>query len=147
MRGMVFAAGLGTRLRPLTDVLPKPLCPVGPWPLIRYAVETLKAAGIIEIAINTFHLGAKLPAAMGDGSAWGVKITWSHESPDLGSATGGRSPTERGQIRLTHAEARGHRVGRAVGREPVQEPEPFLSDGERPTALARAAVPCRSVAR
>ena len=89
MRGMIFAAGLGTRLRPLTDVLPKPLCPVGPWPLIRYAVETLKAAGIVEIAINTFHLGAKLPEAVGDGSAWGVKITWSHESPAILGTGGG----------------------------------------------------------
>lgn len=89
MRGMIFAAGLGTRLRPLTDVLPKPLCPVGPWPLLRYAVETLKAAGVVEIAINTFHLGAKLPAAVGDGSAWGVKITWSHESPAILGTGGG----------------------------------------------------------
>lgn len=89
MRGMVFAAGLGSRLRPLTDVLPKPLCPVGPWPLVRYAVETLKAAGITEIAINTFHLGAKLPEAIADGSAWGVKITWSHESGSILGTGGG----------------------------------------------------------
>lgn len=89
MRGMVFAAGLGTRLRPLTDVLPKPLCPVGPWPLLRYAIETLKAAGITEIAVNTFHLWQKLPAAVGDGSAWGVKITWSHESPAILGTGGG----------------------------------------------------------
>jgi len=89
MRGMVFAAGLGTRLRPLTDVLPKPLAPVGPWPLLRYAVETLKAAGITEIAVNTFHLGPKLPEAIGDGSSWGVKITWSHESPAILGTGGG----------------------------------------------------------
>ena len=89
MRGMIFAAGLGTRLRPLTDVIPKPLCPVGPWPLLRYAVETLKAAGIVEIAVNTFHLGAKLPEMVGDGSAWGVKIAWSHESPAILGTGGG----------------------------------------------------------
>lgn len=86
---MIFAAGLGTRLRPLTERLPKPLAPVGPWPLVRYAVETLKAAGITEIAINTFHLGEQLPAAIGDGSEWGVRITWSHESPAILGTGGG----------------------------------------------------------
>ena len=86
---MIFAAGLGTRLRPLTDRVPKPLAPVGPWPLLRYAVETLKAAGIVEIAINTFHLGDQLPRAIGDGAEWGVKITWSHEHPAILGTGGG----------------------------------------------------------
>ena len=89
MKGIVFAAGLGTRLRPLTAQLPKPLAPVGPWPLIRYAVETLKAAGVTEIAINTFHLGEQFPKAIGDGSEWGVKITWSHEAPAILGTGGG----------------------------------------------------------
>src|SRR5207245_6876498 len=61
MRAMVFAAGLGTRLKPLSDVVPKPLVPVGPWPLVRYAIETVKAAGITEIAVNVSHLPEALP--------------------------------------------------------------------------------------
>jgi mannose-1-phosphate guanylyltransferase len=89
VKGIVFAAGLGTRLKPLTERIPKPLAPVGPWPLIRYAVETLKAAGITEIAINTFHLGDQLPKAIGDGSEWGVQITWSHEAPAILGTGGG----------------------------------------------------------
>lgn len=89
MRGMVFAAGFGTRLKPLTEVIPKPLAPVGPWPLVRYAVETAKAAGITEIAMNVFHLPDALPAAVGDGSAWGARITWSREGPAILGTGGG----------------------------------------------------------
>ncbi len=89
MTAMVFAAGLGTRLKPLTDLLPKPLAPVGPWPLVRYAVETAKAAGIREIAMNVFHLPDALPEAIGDGSEWGVKITWSREGPSILGTGGG----------------------------------------------------------
>lgn len=89
MRAMVFAAGLGTRLRPLTNVIPKPLAPVGAWPLVRYAVETCKAAGIREIAMNVFHLPDALPKAIGDGSEWGVKITWSREGPAILGTGGG----------------------------------------------------------
>lgn len=89
MKAMVFAAGLGTRLRPLTNVIPKPLAPVGPWPLVRYAAETAKAAGITEIVMNVFHLPEVLPASIGDGSAWGMKITWSKEGPAILGTGGG----------------------------------------------------------
>lgn len=89
MKAMVFAAGLGTRLRPLTNVVPKPLAPVGPWPLVRYAAETAKAAGITEIVMNVFHLPEALPAAIGDGAAWGMKITWSKEGPAILGTGGG----------------------------------------------------------
>ena len=86
---MVFTAGLGTRLRPLTDLIPKPLAPVGPWPLARYAVETMKAAGITDLVLNLFHLPDALPAAIGDGAAWGVHITWSREAPAILGTGGG----------------------------------------------------------
>ena len=89
MRAMIFAAGLGTRLRPLSDVIPKPLAPVGPWPLVRYAVETAKAAGISSIAMNVHHLPDALPAEFGDGARLGVSIRWSREEgPILGTAGG-----------------------------------------------------------
>ncbi len=88
---MVFAAGLGTRLRPLTDAVPKPLAPVGPWPLLRYAVETMKAASITEIVVNLHHLPDAIPAAVGDGTAWGVRITWSREPVLLGTGGGLRN--------------------------------------------------------
>src|SRR5690606_1671417 len=56
MRGMVFAAGLGTRLRPLTERLPKPVVPLLNRPLASYSLERLAALGVQEVAINTHHL-------------------------------------------------------------------------------------------
>lgn len=53
--GVVLAAGLGTRLRPLTDLLPKPLCPVGNVPLVDLAVERVRAAGVADVAVNVHH--------------------------------------------------------------------------------------------
>src|SRR5213075_2290701 len=56
MRSMILAAGLGTRLRPVTDILPKPMVPVCNRPLIAYAVEAFLAAGIDDIVVNLHHL-------------------------------------------------------------------------------------------
>lgn len=81
MRAMILAAGLGTRMRPLTDNTPKPLLVVGGKPLIVWHIEALRAASITEIVINTAWLGHKLEAALGDGRRYGVNIHWSHE-PD-----------------------------------------------------------------
>ena len=79
MKAMILAAGRGERMRPLTDELPKPLLEVGDKPLIVYHIEKLAAAGFEEIIINIAHLGFKIPESLGDGSAWGVKITYSDE--------------------------------------------------------------------
>jgi mannose-1-phosphate guanylyltransferase len=57
---MVLAAGLGTRLRPLTDELPKPLLPLGDRPVLAHVVERLRAAGIVEGAVNSHHLSHKI---------------------------------------------------------------------------------------
>lgn len=81
MRAMILAAGLGTRMRPLTDDTPKPLLEVGGKALIVWHLEALRAAGIRDVVINTAWLGAKLEAALGDGRDFGVTIHWSHE-PD-----------------------------------------------------------------
>ena len=81
MKAMILAAGLGTRMRPLTDNTPKPLLVVGGKPLIVWHIEALRAASITDIVINTAWLGHKLEAALGDGRRYGVKIHWSHE-PD-----------------------------------------------------------------
>ena len=81
MKAMILAAGLGTRMRPLTDDTPKPLLKVGGKPLIVWHLEALRAAGITQVVINTAWLGKKLEQVLADGRSFGVQIHWSHE-PD-----------------------------------------------------------------
>lgn len=88
MKAMILAAGRGERMRPLTDHTPKPLLAVGGKPLIHYHIEALKAAGITDLVINVAHLGEKIEAALGDGSALGVRIVYSRE-PEGALETGG----------------------------------------------------------
>lgn len=88
MKAMILAAGLGNRMRPLTLHTPKPLLCVGGKPLIVWHIERLAQVGVQEIVINTAWLGEKLLAALGDGSQFGVKILWSHETEGLETAGG-----------------------------------------------------------
>ena len=60
MKAMIFAAGLGTRLKPLTDHLPKALVPVAGKPMLEHVILKLKAAGFTEIVINTHHFGEQI---------------------------------------------------------------------------------------
>jgi mannose-1-phosphate guanylyltransferase len=87
-RAMVLAAGLGTRLRPLTDRLPKPLVPVANRPVLDYALAALRRAGISEVAINLHHLGEALRAHVGDGARFGLRVRYSPEDPILGTGGG-----------------------------------------------------------
>lgn len=88
MNAMILAAGLGTRLRPLTLTTPKPLLPVADKPLIVWHLEALKRANIQRVVINTAWLGQCLVDALGDGSAFGLEIVWSHEDEALETAGG-----------------------------------------------------------
>ena len=88
MRAMILAAGFGTRLRPLTNTIPKALVPVAGRPLIEYNLLLLKAYGIEDVVINLHHLGDKIRTALGDGSAYGLRITYSPEDPILESGGG-----------------------------------------------------------
>ncbi len=88
MRAMILAAGLGTRLRPLTLHTPKPLLEVGGKPLIVWHIEALARAGVTQIVINTAWLAEKLVEALDDGSQFGVEISWSHEDEPLETAGG-----------------------------------------------------------
>lgn len=89
MRAMILAAGRGERLRPLTDTLPKPLVEIAGKPLVEYHLESLAGAGFREVVINQGHLGDLLPAALGDGSRWGLRIHWSDEQPTALETGGG----------------------------------------------------------
>ena len=88
MKALVFAAGRGERMRPLTDATPKPLLEVGGKPLIVWQLQRLAAAGVREVVINTAHLASQFPAVLGDGAAWGVRIRYSEEGT-RGLETGG----------------------------------------------------------
>ncbi len=85
---MILAAGRGERMRPLTDHTPKPLLPVGGKPLIVWHIERLRGAGFLDLVINHAHLGHRLEEALGDGAAFGVRITWSPEAGALETAGG-----------------------------------------------------------
>jgi len=79
MKAMILAAGRGERMRPLTDTLPKPLLEVQNKALIVYHIEKLASLGFEEVVVNIAHLGEKIVIALGDGSKWGIKVTYSDE--------------------------------------------------------------------
>ncbi|MEQ6888696.1 N-acetylmuramate alpha-1-phosphate uridylyltransferase MurU [Halomonas sp. CS7] len=87
MKAMILAAGLGTRMRPLTDHCPKPLLEVAGRPLIVHHLERLRAEGIEEVVINVSYRAQQIIDALGDGAAHGVSIAWSREATPL--ETGG----------------------------------------------------------
>lgn len=89
MRAMILAAGRGERLRPLTDTTPKPLLEAGGKSLIEHHIEALAAAGFREVVVNLSHLGEKIRAALGDGSAFGLNIHYSDEPPGALDTGGG----------------------------------------------------------
>jgi MurNAc alpha-1-phosphate uridylyltransferase len=88
MKAMIFAAGRGERMRPLTDTCPKPLLKVRGRPLITWHVLNLVRAGIKDIVINHSHLGHMIEAELGDGSRYGARIVYSHEPTPLETAGG-----------------------------------------------------------
>jgi MurNAc alpha-1-phosphate uridylyltransferase len=101
---LIFAAGLGERMRPLTERTPKPLLEAGGKPLIAWHLEKLAVAGVNYVVINTSHLAEQFPEALGDGSRWGLRIRYAYE---------GATPLETG--------------GGMLNALPLLGPEPFLA--------------------
>ncbi len=89
MRALIFAAGKGERMRPLTDFCPKALLEVRGTPLIVWHLQALRRAGVSEVVINTGWLGEQLPLRLGDGATFGLRIRWSHEGPEPLETGGG----------------------------------------------------------
>ena len=79
MKAMILAAGKGTRVRPLTYELPKPMIPILGKPVMEYLVEELSRHGVREIMVNVSHLPDKIERYFGDGRRWGVQIGYSFE--------------------------------------------------------------------
>ncbi|MBA4503142.1 N-acetylmuramate alpha-1-phosphate uridylyltransferase MurU [Marinobacterium marinum] len=87
MKAMILAAGLGTRMRPLTLTTPKPLLEAGGKKLIEYHIERLVAAGIADIVINHAWLGEQIESYLGSGERYGARLRYSAETEPL--ETGG----------------------------------------------------------
>lgn len=116
---LIFAAGLGERMRPLTDRTPKPLLIAGGKPLIVWHLEKLAAIDVRYVVINTSHLADQFPDLLGDGSRWGLRIRYAYE---------GTIPLETG--------------GGMLNALPLLGPEPFLAiNGDIWTDADFAALP------
>ncbi len=90
MRAMVLCAGLGTRLRPLTNLWPKPAVPFYGRPLLRYAFSTIRQLGVTEVGINTHHLPEVMDAvAQLESRRLGLSLTVSHEAGEIQGTGGG----------------------------------------------------------
>jgi mannose-1-phosphate guanylyltransferase len=88
MRAMVMAAGKGTRLRPVTDLVPKPMAPVANRPVLHHILRLLKRHGLEEVVLNLHHLPEAITGYVGDGSALGLDVRYSFEPELLGTAGG-----------------------------------------------------------
>jgi NDP-sugar pyrophosphorylase family protein len=86
---MILAAGFGTRLGEMTQHRPKPMLPIAGVPLVRWAAQWLRHYGVRDIVVNLHHLGDQIEAELGDGSALGVNIQYSHEEGMILGTGGG----------------------------------------------------------
>jgi len=86
VRALILAAGRGERLRPLTDVTPKPLLSAGGKRLIEWQIEALVRAGVTDLVINIAHLAAAFEPALGNGARYGARIVYSREGDDADAA-------------------------------------------------------------
>ena len=83
---VILAGGKGTRLRPYTTVLPKPLMPIGDMPILEIVLRQLSTAGFRDITLSVGYLASLLEAYFGDGGRWGLHLSYSREQEPLGTA-------------------------------------------------------------
>lgn len=88
LSAVIMAGGFGTRLRPLTERVPKPMLPVGDRPLLKVMLGRLRAAGIRQVHVTTHYLANQIRDHFGDGGAFGVDLRYVHEDEPLGTAGG-----------------------------------------------------------
>lgn len=89
MKALVFAAGKGERMRPLTEHTPKPLLAVRGKPLIAWHLEKLAAIGVRDVVVNTSWLADRFAPTLGDGAHWGLRLHYSHEGDEPLETGGG----------------------------------------------------------
>jgi len=86
MKAIILAGGLGARLKPFTEAIPKPLLPIGEKAVLEIQIERLKSHGFDEIFVATNYKSQYIESFLGDGSRYGVKLTISKEEQPLGTA-------------------------------------------------------------
>lgn len=86
MQALILAGGKGTRLRPYTTILPKPLMPIGDYPILEVILQQLRNAGVDEVILAVGYLSQLFQAFFQDGSRYGLRITYSFETEMLGTA-------------------------------------------------------------
>lgn len=86
MRALILAGGQGTRLRPFTVVIPKPLVPIGEMPILELLIRQLAMQGFERVTLSVGYLASLIEAYCGDGSRWHVPIDYLHETDPLGTA-------------------------------------------------------------
>ena len=86
MQAVILAGGKGTRMRPNTTVLPKPLMPIGDYPILEIILRQLRHAGVDHVILAVGHMSQLFQAFFGDGSRYGLHIDYSFETEPLGTA-------------------------------------------------------------
>lgn len=110
MKAMILAAGKGTRVRPITHTIPKPLIPILQKPVMEFLVELLRQHGFKQIMVNVSHLAEEIENYFRDGQRFGVEIGYSFEG------------------RIIDGELVGEALGSAGGLKKIQEFNPFFDD-------------------
>ena len=91
MKAMILAAGVGSRLDPLTTSLPKPLVPVANCPVMEHIIRLLSMNGFTDIICNLHYMPDQIQSYFGDGSKWGINLSYKHEEELSGDAGGVRA--------------------------------------------------------
>lgn len=110
MKAMILAAGKGTRVRPITYTIPKPMIPILQKPVMEFLLELLRQHGFTEIMVNVSHLANEIESYFRDGQRFGVQIAYSFEG------------------RIVDGELVGEAVGSAGGMRRIQDFSPFFDD-------------------
>ena len=110
MKAMILAAGKGTRVQPITHVIPKPMIPILQKPVMEFLLELLKEHGFTEVMVNVSHLAEEIENYFRDGQRFGVEIAYSFEG------------------RIEDGELIGDALGSAGGLKKIQDFQKFFDD-------------------
>ncbi len=113
MKAVILAGGKGTRLKPYTTILPKPLMPIGDMPILEILLRQMKRAGVDEAVLTVGHLAEMLRLFFQDGEKLGLTITYSYEDAPLGTAARAKVPSSSSTSTSTVGLPRESRISRA----------------------------------